>query len=112
MPRKKTEAMYNAAGIHSFASKPKGGSPVPSKFDPQEGVGKKTWEERKKITTYLEMAHFISLKQTSEALQIPIGRLIDQALNEYLSSLGVQSEPAALPIDKDAMRAKLKKVLG
>ena len=82
------------------------------KFTPHEGVGKKTWEGRKKVTTYLEMAHFISLKQTSEALQIPMGRLLDQALNEYLLSLGIQSEPVALPIDKTAIRARLKAVLG
>lgn len=71
------------------------------------GLGKRTWVSRKKLTTYVDMMHFIALKKLSERTQIPIGRLIDQALNEYLSSLGLEDAPPAPPIDKDYMRSRL-----
>ncbi len=78
-----------------------------SNFRPQKGVGNRVLKERKKITTYLDADHFLSLKKVSEITQIPMGRLLDQALNDYLNTLGVQDEPATIPIDKEAMRKKL-----
>jgi hypothetical protein len=78
------------------------------RVSPKRGVRTKILQERKKLTTYVDADHFVSLKEVSEATQIPMGRLLDQALNEYMASLGVQAEPAAIPIDKEIMKTKIK----
>jgi len=77
------------------------------KFDPEEGPGEITWGKRKKVTTSINLNHFISLKEASEILQIPMGGLIDQALNDFLASVGLQKKPAVIPIDKEAIRERL-----
>lgn len=79
------------------------------KFRPQKGVGDSALKERKKLTTYLDADHFLSLKKVSEVTQIPMGRLLDQALNDYLKALGVQDEPATVPFDKESLRRKIRR---
>lgn len=68
-----------------------------------EGEGERTWV-RKKLTTYVSGDHFVSLKRISAKTHIPVGRLIDQALNEYFELLGMAKQPAVPPIDKDYLK--------
>ena len=72
----------------------------------KKGIGEIKWK-RQKLTTYVSLNHFVSLKEISNRTQIPMGRLIDQALNEYFTEIGFQDSPVVAPIDKDFLRELL-----
>ena len=64
----------------------------------REGLGKSPWG-RARLTTYIATEHIAALRTISEKTQIPMGRLVDQALDEYLKLIGWQDEPSVPPID-------------
>jgi len=69
--------------------------------------GKGIWN-RTRITTYIAAAHQRSLRVLSERTGIPVGRLIDQSLSDFLEAVGMQEEPSVPPIDKQYLRQRMR----
>jgi len=72
----------------------------------KEGLPETRWS-RQKVTTYIGLDHIVRLREISHATQIPIGRLIDQALDEYFQEIGYKESPSVPPVDKEYIRQRL-----
>lgn len=57
----------------------------------------RTWRGR--ITTTIDGTHLATLKHISEVTEIPVARIIDQALDRFFIELGIQEEAVCPPID-------------
>lgn len=73
----------------------------------KRGISKRA-ANRQKLTTYVAENNYDSLKEISERTQIPVGRLIDQAVSEYLRTLEWQQEPSVPPIDHEYLKQQLR----
>lgn len=70
------------------------------------GLGERTWG-RDRVTTHLDKLHLASLRKVSELTQIPMGRLIDQALNMYFRTVGWRDEAAVPPIELSYIKKQI-----
>jgi vacuolar-type H+-ATPase subunit I/STV1 len=63
--------------------------------------------KRRRITTYLASEHASVLKTLAERSSVPMGRLVDQALEEYFRSVGVSLPDPGEKVDIDKIRRAL-----
>jgi len=56
---------------------------------------------RSKVTFFISKAHANTLRVVSEAVQVPQGRLVDQALNDYFKAIRAQSTPPVPPLERE-----------
>jgi translation initiation factor IF-3 len=75
----------------------------------EKSIGEIAWE-RHKYTSTMAAAYFLSLQEVSARTQIPVARLLDQAVFEYLKMLGVQLRAAAPVIDIAYIQSRIKEV--
>ena len=59
-----------------------------------------TWR-RKRVTTYLARDNYLALQKLSGETGIPMGRLVDQALDKLLMDLDLRDTPATAPIAEE-----------
>lgn len=62
----------------------------------------KTWR-RKRLTTYLAEENMLALQRLSEQSGVPMGRILDQALDEFFKKIELRSQDAKVvpPIAED-----------
>jgi len=53
---------------------------------------------RRKITVYLHMANIRFLQALSKEMGVPVGRIIDQVLDSFLSPIDPDRKPSVKPI--------------
>jgi len=59
-----------------------------------------TWR-RKRVTTYLARENYLDLQKLSGETGIPMGRLVDQALDKLLMDLHLRDTPATAPVSEE-----------
>ncbi len=68
---------------------------------------------RKRVTTYLSNVHMSKLRSLSDEAGVPMGKIIDQALDNFFTEIGLQEQPTGPSIDLKLLReAILKKKRG
>jgi len=60
--------------------------------------------KRQRVTTNLAGENVSALQGLSDNTGVSMGRLLDQALDEFFLSIGLETERAIAPIDVEALR--------
>lgn len=69
-------------------------------------LGTPSWG-RARLTTLLDFNQMAALKRVADATQIPMSRLVAQALDDFFQKVGVLNEPESPPIDPQFILRKV-----
>jgi len=63
----------------------------------------KRWK-RVRVTTNLSGENSAALEEVSGEMNLPLGRVVDQALDEYFDKIGARKERSAPPYDSEHLK--------
>lgn len=63
----------------------------------------KRWK-RARVTTNLSGENAAALEEVADEMNIPLGRVVDQALDDYFDRIGVRDERSAPPYDPSHLK--------
>jgi hypothetical protein len=67
--------------------------------------------KRERVTTNLSGENAATLQEFSGELGVPLGRVVDQALDEFFQSVGVYKKPTVPPYDMDHLKQTAAEIL-
>lgn len=65
--------------------------------------------KRERVTTNLSGDNAACLQSLSSELGVPLGRIIDQALDEFFMSVGVRDSRSTTPYDKEHIKEMIQR---
>jgi len=67
---------------------------------------------RKRLTTYLASENVAYLQALSNATGVPIGRILDQALDAFLKKIDARRDPVTPPIEESHFKDAVRRITG
>ena len=69
----------------------------------------KKWK-RQRLTTYLAEENVSYLQALSKQTGVPLGRIMDQALDAFLKSIEARQDPVTPPIEEEHFKEAVKQI--